>query len=204
MSVVGDRLFVNAPARMHPQIRWIIDQLPWGGAPRSDAAPTRPNTAAFVQVYPLKYAAAEEVIPVLRTMLTIRSIDFAKVTADARTNSITCSATPFELALLGAALESLDRPAKGPRTELIAPAPAEVVYLVGPVPRPGTYALTGDLTVRRLLAAAGGLPESAKSVVLTDSKDGQATVMQELDAEELRRVDGADPVLKRGAMVSVR
>ena len=27
MSVVGDRLFVEAP-RMHPQVKWILDQLP--------------------------------------------------------------------------------------------------------------------------------------------------------------------------------
>jgi uncharacterized coiled-coil protein SlyX len=42
--IVGDRLFIKAPARFHPQIQWILDQLPAMPAPHSLAPAQDRNT----------------------------------------------------------------------------------------------------------------------------------------------------------------
>src|SRR5262249_8471398 len=145
----------------------------------------------------------------------IKSIDFGKVAADPRSNSILCTATPQELALFRVAVESLDRPAKEGGRKSAAGGngggrgqgaeSAEGSYVLGAVPRPGTYQLPAEgITVRRLLAAAGGLGDGVREVVISDSKDGSAVVMQHIDAADLRRDDGPDPVVGRGQLVSVR
>ncbi len=217
MSVVGDRLFVQAPARMHPQVRWILDQLP-AGAGHSDARPPKPDAdAAVTAIYPLKHAAADQIVAVLRGLDTIGAIEFNRVTIDAATNSILAVATKAQQKDLRVALECLDRKADSkpadskaqdkPVGGAMAPPQSETgtVYLTGHVTRPGVYSTSdGGITVRRLLAAAGGLPVDAEAVTITDSRDGQSKIVRTFNAAELRQDNGPDPVLARGQMVCVR
>lgn len=198
LSVVGDRAFVRAPARMHPQVKWILDQLPKQGE-EIGAAP-----AKEVRAYRVKHAMAQDLIEVLKGMQSIKSIDFTRVTYDAATNSILCSATRAEHEKFHVALDGLDRPAKTDR--VAAPSgPAPFAYLQGPVPRAGSYALPdGQFTLRRLLAAAGGLPDTATTVEISETRDGESRLVAEVGAADLRRSEGPDPVLKAGQRVSVR
>jgi hypothetical protein len=206
LSVVGDRAFVRAPARMHPQVKWILDQLPKQGD-EVGAAPSKE-----IRVYPVKHALAQDLIEVLKRMQSIRSIDFNRVTYDASANSILCAATRAEHEKFLVALESLDRPAKtdraperGKEGEVAAPASSAVVYIDGEIARRGVYAMPdGEFTLRRLLAAAGGLPESATTVEICETRNGESKVMVEVGATDLRSGQGPDPVLKAGQRVSVR
>lgn len=206
LSVVGDRAFVRAPARMHPQVKWILDQLPKQGE-EIGAAP-----AKEVRAYGVKHAMAQDLIEVLKGMQSIKSIDFTRVTYDAATNSILCSATASEHERIHVALESLDRPARTDRVPepgkvgaTVEPRPSAVVYIDGEIARRGVYAVPeGGFTLRRLLAAAGGLPENATSVEISESRDGESKVLVELGAVDLRTGEGPDPVLKAGQRVSVR
>lgn len=124
LQVVGDRLFVKAPARMHPQIRWMLRQLPPHGR------------AAGVDV---------------------------------------------------------DRP--------------PVVYLTGEAERPGAYAIPAgqSLTLRRLLAASGGLKPGAAEVVIQRGDERSQTVQyRRVTAEELGTPGGPDVELGANDLVTVR
>lgn len=120
MQVVGDRMFVKAPRRMHPQIEWILGQLPVlkarGAAEEAEEA----------RRYSLQHTAAEDALAALSRLRTIRQIDFTTFATDARTNSIIGRTTPELHERLLIALEALDRPSpsvlKG-RLPLIADLP---------------------------------------------------------------------------------
>ncbi len=202
MTVVGDRLFVNEPARFHPQIRWILGQLPTG---KAEAGHSRGTEPIMNKRYALKHAQAAEVLSAMRHMESISSIDFSECAVEAATNSLIINGTVSEQAKAGIAIECLDRPVKAESQRSEAGSGPGVVYLSGMVSRPGAYAMSDDgLTLRRLLIAAGGLPEGAQSVLVCGTEDGQCRVLQEIAAESLRRSAGPDPKLEKGQTVCVR
>ena len=199
---------------MHPQIKWILSQLPSGG-PRSDARPVWPEPAhgLVTRMYVLKHTAATEVLEVLKKLESLRAVDFTRFAADPQTNSVITQATAEQQLGIQVALDALDQPAKqrsaaegGAPAVAAAPAQdASVVYLTGTVARPGTYAVPSEgITVRRLLAASGGLGDGVKQVVVTRSRDGQSEVVCEIGGDDLRKPDGPDPAITAGQLVSVR
>jgi hypothetical protein len=208
MSVVGDRMFVEAPERFHAQIKWMLEQLP-GEKPRKEG-----NAGEDIQRYIIQHIGAIEALNALKANQAIKAIDFSKFFADDRTNSVLGRVSPEQHAMVKAVLGQIDteQAAKGRSSER-GPAPdkqdnalpaGQVIYVTGPVSRPGVYGATDGLTLRRLLAAAGGLPSGAVEVVISNSADGKATVSQTVMAEELKALEGPDPVLKGGQLVSVR
>jgi hypothetical protein len=82
-----------------------------------------------------------------------------------------------------------------------------IAYLQGKALRPGTYALPnpGQITVRRLLASAGGLAADAIGrVKVVRVADGRNEVIAEFSPEEIRDPNfSRDLPLKSGDMVSV-
>ncbi len=82
-----------------------------------------------------------------------------------------------------------------------------IAYLQGKALRPGTYALPnpGQLTVRRLLASAGGMTADAVGrVKVMRASDGRNEVIAEFSPEEIRDPNlSRDLPLKSGDMVSV-
>jgi hypothetical protein len=151
MSVVGDRLFVEAPARMHPQIKWILDQLP-SDKKHSDAGGKVPylsdipivgqlyrsqkvNPSLDVRMFPIKHVNAQDALRALMELESIKKIDFTPFAYDARTNSIMGKASAEELKLVEDALKKIDRPAREPRGEVPSPSPT-TVQVLGGAPRP--------------------------------------------------------------------
>jgi len=96
LNVVGDRMFVRAPQRMHPQIKWIIGQLPVV-ASAEVKVPVLGDVSVVgqlfrgrqglkpgeVKVFALKHAAAAEVVKSLEGRFPGYELK-----ADPRTNSI--------------------------------------------------------------------------------------------------------------------
>lgn len=78
------------------------------------------------------------------------------------------------------------------------------VYVTGTIARPGAYSPTEGMTLRRLLAAAGGMPRDAVEVVISDRVDGEVKVHQTVKAGDLANPSGPDPVIQGGQLVSVR
>lgn len=101
LTVVGDRLFVRAPQRMHPQIKWIISQLPTEATPRAGAGATT--------VHPLRHSSAQEVAAALQAQFPDWTIQ-----ADRRTNSLIVS-RPADRGGPAAAIQSLDVPPGRPQ-----------------------------------------------------------------------------------------
>lgn len=205
LTIVGDRLFVKAPQRFHPQIRWIIGQLPSDAAPRGQGVP-RLNDLPVVgeggkaTAYRLQHARAAEVAESLRQMFPAW-----KIQADPQNNSIIFSSPGQPQTPMDAILE-LDIPSRQPSAAPAAPEQqTQVVYLTGQVPRPGAFAVPDkDFSLRRLLAAAGGLPENATEVVITRSRNGRAEELRRLSRAALLEPAGEDPVLAGGDQVTVR
>jgi len=55
ISIVGDRLFIQAPARFHPKIQWVLEQV---GSDAPLARPTKPHIAPAAPTPPLAPAGA--------------------------------------------------------------------------------------------------------------------------------------------------
>lgn len=129
MSVVGDRLFVEAPARIHPQVKWILDQLP-SDKKHTDSGARVPylsdlpvigylyrgapaqRGADQIRVYPIKFISAEDALKSLMKLQSIKKIDFTPFACDPRTNSILGKASEDELKMVEEALKRIDRPAE--------------------------------------------------------------------------------------------
>ncbi len=330
MTVVGDRMFVDAPERFHKQIKWMLDQLPGQQDRRQGAA-----DGMDVHRYVIQHVGAEDALRLLQRNMAIKAIDFSKFTVDTRSNCVLGRLTAEQHVMVLAALGNIDvesAEAKAQKrsamlgtlderlqmlkkfeddravaeaslaapdvtqaqrdelqsaikrlkdqeaacrneiSELRAKAlsagtrvrsddsvvrqleaqvsmlegelsamrgqagenrpdctqlesrlaatraqlaqelekrgtavPADsTVYLSGLVNRPGVYAAPEGLTLRRLLVAAGGVPDGAEDVIISESANGRATVAQTVKTAELRCPDGPDPVLKAGQLVSVR
>ena len=89
----------------------------------------------------------------------------------------------------------------------VPPAQLGNVFIEGEVARPGTFALPGDgdLTLKRLLAAAGGLTQTAvpQRVELTRRVGPEREVIMRLDLQAIREGREPDIFLKENDLVRV-
>lgn len=115
LTPVGDRLFVQAPARFFPQITWILNQLP--RTDHSSAIAPAPNQnldtphGRDVTMYRLSHAAAADVAKALR-----ESYPNLKILTDDRTNSLIVSGAIPDDPSLRNAVYTLDAQAQDPAT----------------------------------------------------------------------------------------
>jgi len=98
LSVVGDHMFVSAPERMHPQVKWMLDQL----ASRAAGTASVPilkdlpiinrfftnSQGPTLQVYRLQHTDATAAAEKLRATLGEGEAGIWSVTVDARMNSL--------------------------------------------------------------------------------------------------------------------
>lgn len=98
LSVVGDHMFVSAPERMHPQVKWMLEQL----ASRAAGSASVPilkdvpiinrfftnSQGPTVKLYPLQHADATGAAEKLRATLGEGEAGIWSVLVDARTNSL--------------------------------------------------------------------------------------------------------------------
>lgn len=119
MQLVGRRMFVKAPPRMQDGVKWIVEQLTEKERP---AAMIDTDLPGVVQVYPLKHAAADEVLRAIRTNQQIRAIDFTSFVVDERTNSIIGRASKPEHRIVEDAIEALDVPTEERKQAAAVPA----------------------------------------------------------------------------------
>lgn len=114
LTAVDGKLFVEAPPRMHRQVKWILDQLKGEAQqkPKADA-----GGRVDVRRFPLAHTSASEVLRTLQGLDGIKEIDFSRFTVDARTNSILCMGDQAVEDRVKGALAVLDRPA--PKVETL-------------------------------------------------------------------------------------
>jgi hypothetical protein len=249
LNVVGDRLFVKAPRRMHPQVKWIIEQLPAAGAARGQGAlppggvpaagekPARPQGRGHAapaegagpapgaepaerssRAYPVERLNSVNVLQMLVEAWGQGGRLEGPVELNTVGGTLTISGAKADVMELDRLLSflsgerrppvdadrELDIPSKWPSAAPAAPEP-QVVYLDGQVPRPGAFAVPDkDFSLRRLLAAAGGLPGNATEVVITRSRNGKSKELHRLTRAALLEPAGEDPVLAGGDQVTVR
>lgn len=84
MTIVGDRMFVEAPQRYHTQIKWMLDQLP-AGAKHAATSPLP------VKSYALKHMRCDEAIRVMKDTFGPQYLAGVGVAADERTNTVIVS-----------------------------------------------------------------------------------------------------------------
>jgi hypothetical protein len=217
-TVVGDRMFVEAPQRFHPQIQWILGQLPaagagCGGSGNAKRVPVLGDVPLIgevfrtgvgdgemtTRIYQLKHISAPEVKAALE--LCCPGI---RVSIDPATNAVVV-AMPNGDDRADSAIKALDVPADRRPAAPAAPAQTQVVYVSGRVWHPGAFAMPDkEFTVRRLIVAAGGLEEGASEVVVTRSRDGKARELYRMSRAALIDGAGDDPVLAAGDLVSVK
>ena len=101
MTVVGDRMFIEAPERYHRQIRWMLDQLP-GGAIHAAAS------AEAMKTFALKHVQSDEVVGLVRDVFGPQFLARVQLVPDARTNSITLSGDDEALRSVGAFIARID------------------------------------------------------------------------------------------------
>ena len=104
---------------------------------------------------------------------------------------------------VSASLTALQQRQPAPAAALPAAARSEFVYIGGTVQRPGTYMIPhGGLTLKRLIDAAGGPQEGAKSVIIEHQPQGIFDP-ELFDVRELMSPNGRDIDLDAGNRVSI-
>ena len=103
IHMLGERMFVEAPPRIHERVSWILGQVAGGEI-----------GAAEARRYPLRHAGAEEVLQSLRTSPALQPVDFTKVVWDPHTNSIVVHATAAQHQMVKDAIAALDKEVTGP------------------------------------------------------------------------------------------
>jgi hypothetical protein len=124
-SLLGDRLFIEAPPRMHRQIEWILRQVPSTAMRTTDANQSKSSVeirlspevnpakdSIEIRLYPIKHIAAEEAAAALRELKIPPEDGVSALVVDSRTNAILgkCS-TSAHRAIMGA-LVDIDLPAR--------------------------------------------------------------------------------------------
>jgi hypothetical protein len=102
---------------------------------------------------------------------------------------------------VSASLTALQQRQPAPQAAPTPPGPpSKVVYIEGAVERPGTFMIPpGGFTLKRLIAAAGGLKDSAKTVYLDhQAEDAQDSIFSTSNFEAWN-----DPSLKADDVVTV-
>jgi type II secretory pathway component GspD/PulD (secretin) len=107
MTIVGDRMFVEAPERYHTQIKWMLEQLPAKGKARAESDPLK---STVVRLYPMKNADATSVANSLKGTLGMDQPEVWGVSADARTNTVIVSGTAIVQRRAEDLLQVLDEP----------------------------------------------------------------------------------------------
>ncbi|MCC6970738.1 MAG: hypothetical protein IT434_11005 [Phycisphaerales bacterium] len=112
MQTYGTKLFVSAPSRLQPKVQWVLAEMATAG-PKDHAVPGAGANIGDRQmrVFPLKHVAAGETLGVIRSLQSLQPVDFTKATSDPGTNSIIVQGSADLLALVGAAIDAIDRPA---------------------------------------------------------------------------------------------
>jgi hypothetical protein len=105
LSTVDARLFVEAPPRMHKQVKWILEQL----TAEARAQEPHANGAEETKIYPLKHTSASEVLAALRSLEAIKEIDLSRFAVDERTNSVIGAGDASVHHRIAGALAVLDR-----------------------------------------------------------------------------------------------
>lgn len=109
LHTYGTKLFISAPARVHPKIQWVLAEM-------ASAVPAQARDAAAadtqVRVFPLKHTGASETLRVIRLLGSLQPVDFTKAAADDATNSIIVQSAPDLLNRVAAAIDAIDQPAK--------------------------------------------------------------------------------------------
>lgn len=107
MTIVGDRMFVEAPERYHAQIKWMLEQLP--SSKKHGAAPARtPAGESVLKRYALKNADASTAADEVRAILGRMEPEMGGLTVDARTNSLLVQGTEAQQRAVAALLQGLD------------------------------------------------------------------------------------------------
>ncbi len=112
LQTYGTKLFVSAPSRLQPKVQWVLAEMATAG-PKDHAVPGAGANIGDRQmrVFPLKHVAAGETLGVIRSLQSLQPVDFTKATSDPGTNSIIVQGSADLLALVGAAIDAIDRPA---------------------------------------------------------------------------------------------
>lgn len=119
INVAGNRLFVNAPARIHERVVWLLHELV---TERSAGVPAAGDDAAVVVVYPVANTSADAVAGTLAA--TLRHFN-GSVAPDAQTNTLIVSGSRAVQQAAGVLIGALDRDAAG-GDGLEAPTPRPV------------------------------------------------------------------------------
>lgn len=200
MQIVGRRMFVKAPPRMQDGVRWIMEQLTDKERPEAMIDADLPGV---VKAYPLKHAAAPEVLRAIMANQQIRAIDFTSFVVDERSNSIIGRASKPEHRIVQDAIEALDVE-RAPAAAGVSVQANNLVYISGLVARPGPYNHPGDeLTLRRMLIAASIQPEATEARVVRGPAEQPMTIGT-LRGAELFDPTGADFEIKPGDIVTVK
>lgn len=111
VHMLGERMFVEAPPRVHAKVKWILEQVsgePRAGAARQENLLLKIEGGRETRMYPLKHTDAAEVLKALGEMQSIREIDFGDWMCDARSNAIIGVDTKAHHAMVEAAMKALD------------------------------------------------------------------------------------------------
>lgn len=106
----GPKLFVKAPKRFHPEIQWLLAEV---GSGEAQPAPKRAKEAgggAEVRAHAIQHISSDEALKALKTLQSIRTIDFTPFAVDPRNNSIIGRASPAEHLMVAGALLDIDTP----------------------------------------------------------------------------------------------
>lgn len=98
LTITGDHMFVSAPERMHPQVKWMLEQLASRAAGSASVPFLRDipilgrvfttSQGPNLKVYPLQHVEAIATAEKLRAMLGEGETGIWSVTVDARSNSL--------------------------------------------------------------------------------------------------------------------
>ena len=158
VNAAGNRLFINAPTRIHERVVWLLREL---AAERSSALPKAEGDALVVVVYPLSNTNTEHVAGTLADTL---APFHGSVQPDPRNNSVIVSGTRAVQSAAEVIVRALDRDATADNG--VAEIPSGPVSIEGAVGRPGKYELPADsgFTLARLLSSAQGPANGATRI----------------------------------------
>lgn len=209
VSRFGAKLFITAPKRLHPKIRWVLDELTTE-ARVGAADPVPDDSAASARSAERKIAAIQAQLAAMeqsRAQLEqqIQAGFASKVVGDQSIADLMRKEAVLrdELAAEEKRLKAARQTVTGARRDEPTRTGPATVSVSGLVQHPGTYAMTSEgMTVRRLLAAAGGAALEDIDVSVVTRKNNRVE-SQYLTSQELLQADGRDIKLTPGDEVTV-
>lgn len=209
VSRFGAKLFITAPKRMHPKIRWVLDELTTE-AKVGAADMVKDESAAVIA------RSAQRKIDAIRAQLAAMEQSRAQIEQHIEAGFASKTVGGQSIAeLMRKEAELRDelaaeekrlkdaRSMTGMRRDEPAATTLATVSVSGLVRYPGTYALTDDgMTVRRILEASGAAGADQIDVSIVTRKSNRVE-SQYLTSQELLQPDGRDIKLTPGDEITV-